>query len=248
MPVTVIVQARMSSTRLPGKVMADLCGHPLLEHLIRRINASSRVHSICIATTRNESDDVLVELAERLRIHSYRGSEDDVLSRYLEAARMLQADPVVRVTSDCPLYDFTLLDEMLAARERAINETGPIDCYSNCLHRTYPRGLDTEIMSMDALKRLEKEATDPRAREHVTWHIYRNPNDYRLVNHARENDTDHSELRWTVDTPEDLEFVRQVYALLYPDNPLFDRHDVLALLERKPELLSINRHVRQKEQ
>lgn len=241
-----IIQARMGSTRLPGKVLRELCGRPMLEHVVRRVQAAERVDSVCVATTTDPADDAVAALASEIGAAVFRGSEDDVLSRYVGAADMLGVELVVRITADCPLCDPSLLDEMLAARDGMVETTGPIDYYSNTLRRTYPRGLDAEIVPASVLRRVADMATDPRAREHVTWHIYQHPREFRLENHAQRGGRDDSALRWTVDAPQDFEFVRLVYEALYGADPLFDRHAVLELLERRPELAEINRDVEQK--
>lgn len=245
MRTVVIIQARMGSTRLPGKVLKPLAGIPMLEHVIRRAQAAPGVDEVCIATTTHERDTPLVEMSHRFGASTFRGSEDDVLSRYAGAATATLAELVVRVTSDCPLYDPALLGEMLAAYH-AQGGAGRFDHYSNSVVRTYPRGLDTEIFPAAVLYEVNATATEPMAREHVTWFIYRNPERYRLGHHVQPGGRDHSGLRWTVDTPEDYEFASSVYSNLYKKNPLFGFAEVLDLVTRHPELTAINAHVEQK--
>ena len=247
MKVVVIIQARMGSTRLPGKVLKKISGKPMLAHVINRVLAARGIDYVCIATTKLSRDKTIVNLAKEMGVHVFKGDEDDVLSRYHGAAQQLEADLIVRVTSDCPLYDPTLLDEMLIARDRLVRENHVIHYYSNTLNRTYPRGLDTEILTRSTLERIVAEATDPKAREHVTWHIYQHPDTYKLKNHSQPDHRDDSSMRWTVDTIEDLEFVRLVYRRLYPEDPLFDRFKIFNLLKKEPELSLINAHVKQKE-
>jgi len=239
-----IIQARMGSTRLPGKVLRDLGGRPMLEHVVRRVRAARGVDAVCVATTRAEGDDEISALGERCGAEIFRGSEDDVLGRYAGAARRLGTRLVVRVTADCPLYDPDLLAEMLAARQRLVAETGPVDYYSNCGRRTYPRGLDTEILPAEVLALADREATDPFEREHVTPFVRNRPERFRLEDHLNP-DGDWSALRWTVDEPEDFELVRRIYSEL-GGGEIFGRHEVRALLERRPEWLEINAGVRQK--
>ena len=241
-----IIQARVGSTRLPSKVLAPICGRSMLEHVVRRLQATQKLDVVCVATTEHSQDDEVAEIGKRLGAQVFRGSEEDVLLRYVEAGRMIKADLVVRVCADCPLFDPSLLDEMLEARESLVRKSGAIDYYSNNLKRTYPLGLNAEIVPLEILERVAAETSDPPAREHVTFHILQNPEAYRLGHHIQEGGLDQSKLRWTVDTAEDLDFARQVYNALYQKNPLFDRHAVLALLEEQPKLLEINQHIEQK--
>ncbi|MBI1293234.1 NTP transferase domain-containing protein [bacterium] len=245
MRTVVIIQARMGSTRLPGKVLMPLAGKPMLEHVIRRTQAAKGVDEVCIATTTHDRDTPLVEMAERFGASTFRGSEDDVLSRYAGAARATSAELVVRVTSDCPLYDPQLLGEMLASYHE-MGGAEAMDYYSNTVKRTYPRGLDTEIFPAAVLFRVEAVATAPPAREHVTWHIYNHPSDFRIGQHQQSASANDSSLRWTVDTPEDYEFASQVYSNLYSMIPEFGFRDILSLVQRCPELSAINAHIEQK--
>lgn len=237
-----IIQARMGSTRLPGKVLTDLAGRPMLEHVVRRVTGARGVDAVCVATTELARDDAVARLGERCGAEVFRGSEDDVLGRYAQAARRLDARLVIRVTADCPLYDPDLLAEMLAARARLVAATGPVDYYSNCGVRTYPRGLDTEILPAEVLAAADREATLPVEREHVTPFVRNRPERFRLEDHLNP-DGDWSAWRWTVDEPEDLELARRIYAEL--GGGIFGRHAVRAALERRPEWLEINAGVRQ---
>lgn len=242
----VIIQARMGSTRLPGKVLMPLAGEPMLAHVVRRAAAAPGVDGVVVATTLRVFDDPVAALARRLGAMVFRGSEDDVLDRYVGAAREHGAELVVRVTSDCPLYDTTLLGEMLAARA-ALAATRHVDIYCNIFgRRTYPRGLDTEIVDAATLMEFARTATDPRAREHVTWGLYQEPARFTIVNHEQPHGRDNSSLRWTVDTPEDYEMVRLIYDALAPGNPRFGFAETLAWLRRHPEVAVMNAHVEQK--
>jgi spore coat polysaccharide biosynthesis protein SpsF len=218
-----------------------LAGKPMLEHVIRRTQAAVGVDEVCIATTTLERDTPLVEMAERFGASTFRGSESDVLSRYAGAAKATEAELVVRVTSDCPLYDPALLGEMLA-----VYKIAPCDHYSNAVERTYPRGLDTEIFPASVLHEVDAIATEAMAREHVTWYIYKHPERFRLGHHVQPNGANHSALRWTVDTPEDYEFASRVYDNLYGTNPLFGFGEILDLVRRRPELTALNAHIEQK--
>ena len=240
MKVVAIVQARMGSTRLPGKVMKPLLGEPMLARQLERLARCKRVDKIVVATTENATERPIVELVNSLStIRLFRGSEDNVLSRYLGAAQTFGADVVVRVTSDCPLIEPDVVDACIKAFEK-----GSADYVSNVLERSYPRGLDTEVFSFEALATAHNEATAQPDREHVTPFIWRQPERFKLVDVL--DHEDNSELRWTVDTPADFAFVERIYELLYLNNPQFDYEDVLKLIRARPELNFINRHVEQK--
>jgi spore coat polysaccharide biosynthesis protein SpsF len=237
----VIVQARMTSTRLPGKVLLDLAGRPLLERQLERLQRCERVDEIALATTTNADDDPLVDLADRLGLRWHRGSEHDVLSRYAGAAREAEADLVVRVTSDCPLIDPQETDAVIAALERE-----RCDYASNILERTLPRGLDTEALWRDALERTHRLAASPPAREHVTWFVHSERPDL-FVLHSVKRPYDAADLRWTVDTAQDLELVRRLYDELgLAERPL-PAGEVIAHVRAHPKLAEINAGVAQKD-
>jgi spore coat polysaccharide biosynthesis protein SpsF len=228
-----ITQARMGSTRLPGKVMKNLLGAPMLEHFIARIKQAKHVQEIVIATTTHKRDDVIVNLAERLGVKSFRGSEDDVLGRYYGAAKRFKIDIIIRATSDCPLVDPQIIDEMVSM---FLEEE--IDYLSNNLERTYPLGLDVEIFSFSALERAHKCADADFEREHVTPYIRNNPEIFKIKNKCLEKDF--SNYRLTVDTKEDFELIARIYKEFSDKKEMFLLKDVLNLLERKPELVKIN--------
>jgi spore coat polysaccharide biosynthesis protein SpsF (cytidylyltransferase family) len=229
-----ILQARMGSTRLPGKVMADLAGKPLLARVIERAQAIPNIQRVVVATTTAERDKPLLALAERYGVLGFAGGEDDVLDRYYRAVRTFGADVIVRLTADCPL-----LDPGVSARVLARFALGDVDYACNTLPPTFPDGLDTEVFSFAALERAWREAKLTSEREHVTPYIWKNPTQFRLANVT--NDVDLSALRWTVDESQDLEFVRAVYSRLYREGKsLFAMKDVLALLEREPKLREVN--------
>lgn len=228
-----VVQARMSSTRLPGKVLADVHGAPMVLRQIERVRAASLVDDVVVATSVDPTDDALVEVLAAAGIPSHRGSLHDVLDRYLSVARARGVDRLLRLTADCPLTDPAVIDAVVAAHEAA-----GTDYASNVLERTFPRGLDVESVTVEALARVAEVAT-PAEREHVTQGIYRRPELFSLTSVTQE--VDHSDLRWTVDTAADLEFVRAVYAELGEISGVFDSEAILALLERRPEL----RHLEQ---
>jgi spore coat polysaccharide biosynthesis protein SpsF len=237
----IIVQARMTSTRLPGKVLLEVAGKPLLEYQIERLRRSTLADRIVVATTVNAADQAIVALCERLAVPVWRGSEHDVLARYHDAARAHQADVVVRVTSDCPVIDPQVLDETIGY---FLSEGGQLDYVSNSLERSFPRGLDAEVFTFKALAEAHAEAVDEEEREHVTPFLYRRPQRYRLANVAFPADL--SGHRWTVDTPEDFALISQLIGALYPVLPRFALFDMLAWLKGRPEVSALNAQVEQK--
>lgn len=241
MKVVIINQARMTSTRLPGKVLKEVLGKPLLEYQIERLRRIELADELVIATTTNGTDQPIVDLCEKLGVSYYRGSENDVLSRYYEAAQKYGADIIVRVTSDCPLIDPAVIDKVI---KYFLDHQGQYDYVSNVLKRTYPRGMDTEVFSFQVLQDINASAVNLLDREHVTRYIYQNPQKYRLGNVRDEED--HSDLRWTVDTQEDFEFIKMILEVIYSSKHMFSFYDCLMLLQQNPELLDINRHVEQK--
>jgi len=241
MRIVIIVQARMTSTRLPGKVLYEVMGKPLLEYQIERMRRVRLVDEIVIATTTDDSDHPIVELCKRLGVAYYRGSEEDVLARYYYAAQESMADDIIRITSDCPLIDPGVMDEVISLY---INNYEKYDYVSNTLERTYPRGLDTEVFSMAALEKAHREASEQPEREHVTLHMYRQPERFRLASSC--STIDYSEHRWTVDTSEDFELIKLILQELYPLNSRFTWMDVIGLLNKHPEWVQINAAIEQK--
>ncbi|MCL6611783.1 MAG: glycosyltransferase family protein [Peptococcaceae bacterium] len=237
----IIVQARMSSTRLPGKVLKEVLGKPLLEYQYERLQRVRLADKIVIATTVNQSDQPVIDFCKRLNISYYRGSETDVLTRYYEAALLYSADIVVRVTSDCPLIDPFVIDKVM---DFYLQHYPTYDYVSNTLERTYPRGMDTEVFSFKALERAHFEAVSPPDREHVTPFLYRNSEKFRINNVSFHSDQ--SCHRWTVDTVEDFELIKRVLECLYPINPEFTMEDVLDIISLNPDWFYINAHVEQK--
>ncbi len=243
----VVIQARTGSTRLPGKVLLRVQGDTLLGHLLQRLSRCGRVREVVVATTTRAEDEAIVLEASRHSVPSFRGSENDVLSRYLGAAHVHGFDPVVRVTSDCPLLDPAVVDEAVALflDRRAAGLAVDVVTNGRPGKRTYPRGLDVEAAALAALEAADAMlGPDAPEREHVTQVLYRHPERFRFEDLALPLDL--SFLRWTVDTEPDFALVREVYDALYPERPDFDMRDVLALLGRRPDLLALNAHIRQK--
>ena len=241
MKIGAIVQARMGSTRLSGKVMKDLEGKTVLEHVIDRVRQSKLIDAIIIATTTHNRDDVIEAEALRFGVKAFRGSEDDVLSRYYYAAKENNLDVVVRITSDCPLIDPKVLDEVIRCY---VNNDYDIvsNAGSDLSKRTYPRGLDTEVFSFKILESAFTNAEETYQREHVTPYIYENSSS---VYHYK-NDIDYSKHRWTLDTDEDFNLISEIYNHLYHGEHDFYLRDIVKLFEVKPELFNINAHIEQK--
>jgi spore coat polysaccharide biosynthesis protein SpsF len=222
--------------------MKQVLGKSLLEYQIERLRRVKLANQIVIATTINDADQPIIDLCDRLSIPYYRGSEDDVLARYYGAAIAHQADVVVRVTSDCPVIDPQVIDQAI---QFYLDEYPKYDYVSNCLERTYPRGMDTEVFASKALEQAFHEATAEADREHVTPFIHRQTARYYLGEVSYfEN---HSNHRWTVDTPEDLELIGRIIEALYPLKPEFSLEDCLELLAQHPEWSMINKHIEQKQ-
>jgi spore coat polysaccharide biosynthesis protein SpsF len=241
MKVGIITQSRMTSTRLPGKVLMPVMGKPLLEYQIERLQRVKRADEIVIATTMNDTDQPIVNLAERLGVQIFRGPEEDVLARYYGAAQENGFDVVVRVTSDCPLIDPEVVDKVIGTY---LENHEHCDYVSNCLKRTFPRGMDTEAFPFRLLEKAFLEASEETYREHVTPYIYENDQKFHLLN--VEHQWDESHHRWTVDTPEDFELIELILETLYPINPVFKLEDVLALMKAHPNWIEINSQIEQK--
>jgi len=239
MKIIAIIQARLGSTRLPGKVLLDLEGRTVLEHVIRRVKSSKLVNDVIVATTINKDDLEIVKLCANLGINVYCGSEDDVLDRYYQTARLFRADHIVRITSDCPLIDHMLIDEVinLHLRKKA-------DYTSNTIKETYPDGMDIEVFTFAALKEAWKKANLSSEREHVTPFIRKNPA-FKQVN--LEYDRDLSHKRWTLDNPEDYEFIRLIYKNIYTKNHDFGMMKILEFIDKNPDIEKINQNINRNE-
>jgi spore coat polysaccharide biosynthesis protein SpsF len=237
--IVAIIQARMGSTRLPGKVLKDLEGATVLARVLARVKRAATIGEMMVATSDSRGDDAIVAECKRFDTRVFRGDEKDVLDRYYRAAQFSKAEIVVRITADCPLIDPEITDITVKAflAERP-------DYASNALIRTYPRGLDTEVMTMRALESAWRDATAPYQRAHVTPYLYQDQSPFKVL--AVKGKQDHSALRWTLDTEADLEFLRAIYAR-FGGRDDFGWRDVLSLLEREPALAEINRHVAQKD-
>ncbi|TXI21068.1 MAG: hypothetical protein E6Q67_08240 [Roseateles sp.] len=232
MNVVAIIQARMSSTRLPGKVLLPLAGQPVLAHVVQRVRACRTVHEVVIATSTDASDDILEAWCREHGVACHRGSLHDVLDRYYQAALAHRADAIVRITADCPALDPAIVDEVVTAFQAGH--------YDFCgLAGEFPDGLDCTVFAFDAIARAHREARLPSEREHVGPYIEKHPEWFR--NGAVHKFQGLAHHRWTLDEPRDYEFLQAVFTRLYrADAPPFSAADVLALLAREPELAQIN--------
>ena len=232
--IVAVLQARFSSSRLPGKVLKDLLGEPMLYRQIERVSRSVRIDKLVVATSTDHSDDPVEKMCRDKGTHCFRGSLDDVLDRFYRAAEPFVPDHIVRLTGDCPLIDPDVIDSIVELHLAEGN-----DYTSNTITPTFPDGLDAEIFTWNTLKTAWEKALLPSEREHVTPFIYKRPERFRLGCLKKEGKSLFG-LRWTVDEQEDLFFVRRVYEALYQKNPAFSTDDILELLRVCPELNSIN--------
>ncbi len=237
--IAAIIQARMTSTRLPGKVLMDIEGKSMLWHVVNRLKFSKKLDDIILAISNTKESDVLEEFAKKNNIKYFRGSEQNVLLRYYETAKKFKCDVIMRITADCPLIDPKIVDLVI---EKHLNSGA--DYTSNILQRTFPRGLDAEIFNLDTLKKSHNEAKENYQREHVTPYIYEHPRLFK-INHIK-NEKDLSHMRWTVDEKEDLDFVRQIYKRLFKKGKIFSMEEIVALLKKEPRLLEINKGIKRK--
>lgn len=241
MKTAVIMQARLGSTRLPGKILKKLCGKTVLEHDIERIKQAKLVDEIIIATTEKEEDEIIAQIAEKSEVKCYRGSELDVLKRYYDAAKYFGIDNVVRITSDCPLVDPFIIDEVLQ-----FYFDGNYDITTNVPNEwekmTYPRGLDLEIFPFEWLDKAYNNATSPYDREHVSPFIY----DHAIKKGYFRYKKDYSMYRWTLDTEEDWILIEKIYNELYKGRHDFYFEDIIKLMVKHPDWQKINEQVEQK--
>lgn len=226
-----LIQARMSSSRLPGKVLQDIAGQPMLLQVIHRAQQAKSIDTVAVVTSTQDEDDAIERLCQENRVPCFRGSLDDVLDRYYQAAIHFQADAVVRLTADCPLLDPAIIEQVV----RTFHGNS-FDYVANILEITYPDGLDTEVFTFETLERAWREARLKSEREHVTVYILKHPELFRLGSVKQAEDL--SALRWTVDTPWDLEFVRTVYSF-FPDAD-FGMMDIVKVMREHPEMSEIN--------
>lgn len=227
-----IIQARMGASRLPNKVLMELEGKPVLWHVIHRVKKSKLIDEVVVATTYQKADLEIVKFCAESGIRVFAGSENDVLDRYYQVAKLFRPDNVIRITADCPLHDFHIIDQVI---KKHISENN--DYTSNTMEETFPDGLDCEIMKFSILKEIWKKAVLYSEREHVTQYILKN-NKYKkncLINTTYKGDE-----RWTLDTEKDYEFIKRIFTELYIENQEFTSKDIYDLLDAKPEIRNIN--------
>lgn len=229
-----ILQARVTSSRLPGKVMLPLLGQPMLARQLERVRRATLIDQLMVATSVDGSDDPLALLCDQLGVACHRGQLDDVLDRFYQAGLPYRPEHIVRLTGDCPLADPDLIDRVI----RLCLESGCDYVSNGTAPATFPDGLDVEVMRFSALEQAWCEARLPSEREHVTPFIYHHPERFRLAQYR--NPVDLSHLRWTVDEAADFTLVRIVYETLYPQQPDFDTSAILHLLDARPELVTLN--------
>lgn len=236
------IEARMTSSRLPGKVLLPIVGKPALQMLIERLKQSKYLDEICVATTTNVADDPIVALATKLRVQCFRGSEADVLGRVLGAAQSVAADIIVEITGDCPFVDPLLVDrgvEEFFARD--------VDYASNTIHSTYANGFDVQVFPAKILSEVNELTQDPVDRTHVSYYIYMHPEKYRCHNWEADKDTYGPTLRMTLDEESDYKALTTVAEALLPEYPQFSAREVTTYLRAHPEIVALNANVKQKE-
>ncbi len=234
--VVAVIQARMGSTRLPGKALHEIMGLTLIEWIRYRLSFCKEINGVVFGTADNAANDPLAALADRIALPMFRGSETDLIARLLNTARAFHADAIVRITGDCPLVDPTIVDRLVA---RYRESPDALDYVTNVFPPTFPDGMDVEVLPLATLERLDREVTDPLYREWITTTILKHPDAYRIANIA---DTgNHTNLRLTVDYLEDMALVEAIISRLHVPGKVFTLTDILALFEREPALVDINR-------
>jgi len=228
----------MGSRRLPGKVLMEVAGRPLLDYMVERVSQSRLIDETIIATTTSSEDDKIRQWCQKNSVAFYLGDEDNVLSRYYEAAKEHQASVIVRLTSDCPLIDFRVIDAVVQnyldkLQIDFVSNTVPLPCI-------YPDGMDVEVFNIDVLTKAHQEAQLPSEREHVTFYMWKTGkfSTFRLDPYE-----DISQYRFCVDYPQDFEVVKEVLSKLYPDNPQFSMHDLINFMKKNPELLELQKGI-----
>jgi spore coat polysaccharide biosynthesis protein SpsF len=236
--ILIVIQARMSSTRLPGKVLLPLLGKPLLTRMMERVINTKYNPMVVIATTIEQEDDIIEKLCIENNWQVFRGDKEDLLDRHYEAAKKYNADIILKIPSDCPLIDPAIIDRVL---EFFLVNKENYDYVSNLHPASYPDGNDVEVMTMKALTEAWRNASKKMEREHTTPYFWENPEKFRIGNVLWEKELDYSmSHRWTIDYPKDYNFIKEIFESLYPSNQLFRLEDILNLLEQKPELNKIN--------
>ena len=230
-----VIQARLSSSRLQNKVLLEIIGKPMLWHIYNRLSKSKLLDQVVISTGEVKNNSAIHEFALKNNIPIYVGSESDLIDRLYQTALYYNASAIVRITGDCPLVDPLLVDKLISEYLKGNQE---YDIVTNCQHRTFPHGLDIEVFSFDILKKMWQDIKEPELREWFPFYITKNPNSFKILN--VDNETDLSNLRWTVDYPEDYDLIKQIYEGLYKDDKVFVMNDILELLDKNKTLNTIN--------
>lgn len=232
----------MGATRLPGKILLKISGKTILEHVINRLRLSKCIDEIVVATTVSLADNAVADLCEKIKVNCFRGSEEDVLERYKKAADAYRADTVVRITSDCPLIDPHIIDQMIQFYQKNSYEMVSNANSLDFSLRSFPRGLDAEVFSHRVLNEAYEKGQEKYQREHVTPYMY----EYLKNIFYFQSDVNYSHLRWTMDTPQDFKLIEEIYSSLYHGEHNFFLKDILDLFERRPDLYEINKEIHQK--
>lgn len=235
------VEARMTSSRLPGKVLLPAGNKPMLEHLINRLKKVRSLNEIVLATTSNSTDDVLEQFAKNVGIAFYRGSEDDVMQRVIESAESVNADIVVEITGDCPIIDPLIIEQCI--QTFLYNKC---DYVSNVIHRSYPDGMDVQVFRLESLKKSALMTTDDLDHEHVSLHIRNHPGIFKQINLMPTPDLYWPELGLTLDEKNDYILLKNIIEYFGETNPFFSCRECIELLKAKPELVEINKNVKRK--
>ncbi|OEH85489.1 hypothetical protein BHU72_05225 [Desulfuribacillus stibiiarsenatis] len=235
------IEARMTSTRLPGKVMLDIAGKPVIQHIIERLRRSKYLDEIVVATTTNYEDDVLVKLCEEIGCKYYRGSENDVLLRVLQAAQSVSGDIIVEITGDCPFADWRHVDTLIAKFF-----SGDYDYVSNTIERTFPDGFDVQVFPTSVLNEVNTLTSCPVDHEHVSLFIYSNADRYKLLNWYAPSNLNYPDIEVTLDTKEDYKLISTIYEALYYKDQDFSADEVVEYLLQNPQLLKITETITRK--
>jgi len=236
MKIAAIIQARVGSTRFPGKVFADLSGKPFIWHIINRLKFSGKIDEIILATTLNPLDDELENWANFEGVKCFRGSENNVLERFYFASKKFEVDIIVRITADDPFKDPLIIDTVIN-----ILLNNNLDFACNNYPPSFPEGLDTEVFTFKSLEKAYSESDDDFEKEHVTQYFYRHPEFFIQNNYSNNENLSH--FRWTVDTIEDYNFVKVIYSNLYESGKIFLMNDILEYINKNPVVLSLNSEV-----
>jgi spore coat polysaccharide biosynthesis protein SpsF len=240
--VVATIEARMTSTRLPGKVLLEIGGKPALAYMINRIKQSRLVDDIVVATTVNDSDQPIIDLCNKIGCKYFRGSEEDVLLRVLEAAKSVNADIIVELTGDCPFIDPDIIDRVVK-----LYFSGDYDYASNVVERSFPDGFDTQVFSVQSLEKVSRLTNDPIDRVHVSCYFYNHPQKFKLANLIADQNSTWPDLRLTIDERADHQLLKLIDEKLRERKGMFSVSEVISLLKQEPELIELNKHVRAKE-